>query len=243
MKPFDEPSPPFQTTHWSVIAQAVDSNAPEFDQALDALCRTYWYPLYVFVRRSGYNPDDAKDLVQGFFEVLLERRIHKVADRDRGRFRTFLLVSLKNYLTDRRRKAMSQKRGGTAPHLSLDFSEAEHRYERELIVSFEPDKSYDREWAAALYRKVFHRLNAEYEAAGWNRRFELLSASLLDSGGDGPTHAEIRRQLGMSESAVKSAALRLRRRFRELYRAEIVALVENPLEVDSEIRHLMDSLS
>lgn len=233
----------FATTHWSVVLAAVDSKAPEFSQALETLCVTYWYPLYAFIRHNGHGPEDARDLTQGFFEFLLKKRLHQVASADRGRFRTFLLASVKNYLMNKHRESSRQKRGGGVVHLPLEVEEAEERYEQEGIAgSGQPDVIYDREWAAALLDKVLDRLRDEYEADGLLDRFEVLSATFVDRE-NARRYRELAEQLHMSESGVKSAAFRLRRRFRELFRQEVGALVENPLDLDAEVQHLMNSLS
>lgn len=232
----------FQTTHWSVVAQAIDSNAAEFTAAMETLCASYWYPLYAFIRRNGYNPDDAQDLTQGFFEVLLAKRIHRVATPERGRFRTFLLAALKNYIANKRREEGRQKRGGGAVHIPIDFGNAEERYEVEPRDPVTPETIFDRDWALSVLQKVLAKLRGEYRELGLEARFEALNTALVDPD-NAETYVEIARRLQMTETAVKSAASRLRRRFRELYRMEIAALVEDPLEIEHEIQHLMAALS
>lgn len=231
----------FNTTHWTLVLDAADTQGEGAAEALERLCESYWYPLYAYVRRFGNGPEEAKDLTQGFFEQLLEKKTYKVADRSRGKFRTFLLTSLKNHLAKEHQKATRQKRGGTATHYSLDFQDAEGRYVAEPSHETTPERLFEREWAKALMGRVLAHLQAEYASNGQGDRFEALSAHLVQPEGN-ESYAEMAARLGLSLAVIKTSMHRLRARFRELYREEIAVLVGEPEEVDDEIRHLFQTL-
>lgn len=231
----------FATTHWTVVLDAANSQAEGATQALEQLCQTYWYPLYAYVRRCGRPADEARDLTQEFFARLLEKKTLKVADQERGKFRTFLLTALKNFLAKEHEKAGRQKRGGGATHLSLDFQDAEGRYLHEPSHASSPDRLFEREWALALLQRVLVRLRDEFTAAGQQARFEALCPHLVEPD-QSTAYAETAAQLGLSEGAVKTAMHRLRARYRELYRHEIAALVSGPDEVEAELRELFHTL-
>lgn len=231
----------FQTTDWTALLEAADSNLPGFENSLADLLDGYWYPIYAYIRRTGVDPATCEDLTQGFFEHLLIKRVHKHANPERGRFRSFLLTVLKRYLAAKHRERTRVKRGGGKVHVSLDFHEAEHRYSDEPVNDLTPDRLYDREWAYALLGKVLAILREEYVEMGIEDRFDALSQSLMDPG-NSPRYAELAEQFQLSESGVKTAAQRLRKRFKTIYREEIQNLVTNPLQVDEEIDHLMASL-
>lgn len=232
----------FETTHWSVVLALRDPDPACVRQALERLCASYWYPLYAFVRHQGYSPEEAEDAVQGFFEHLLEHESLKTAERERGRFSSFLVTCLRHYLAAERRRAGCQKRGGGHPLLSLDVSNAEARYKLEPARVETPDEAFERHWAMAVVEGVFDRLEAETTAGGKRELFVLLKGVISGEKGD-MTCAEIAQGLGLSSSALRMALHRLRARYRELFRAEVGRLVERPEEVDAEIQHLFRVLT
>ena len=231
----------FVTTHWSVVLAAGDGSTRAQD-ALAKLCQTYWYPLYSHVRRSGYSPHDSQDLTQEFFTRLLERQFLASADPSRGRFRSFMLASLNHFLIKEWEKARTQKRGGGHEMLSLDLAAAERRYDLELADYATPDKAFDKQWALALLDEVLERLESEYREDGKADLFAALKRSLAGTRESQP-YAELAAQLGMSESAIKVAVHRLRKRYRELLKLEISNTVNSPQETEEELRHLVQALA
>jgi len=228
----------FATTHWSVVLAGRQTNTPQSAEALEKLCRTYWYPLYVYVRRQGNNPEDAEDLTQKFFAHLLDKNSLAKADRDRGKFRTFLLGSLKNFLVNEWKRAGRLKRGGDLAFLSFDANEAEERYVGEPMDESNPDSAYERRWAVALIEQVLAVLRQEYAAPDKARRFEELKGFIW--GEKSPASlAEIGGRLNLTEGTVKVALHRLKKRFRELLRAEVAHTVARPEDIDGELRHLI----
>jgi len=228
----------FTTTHWSVVLAAGDTSAPGAQEALEKLCRAYWYPLYAFVRRQGHNPHDAQDSTQEFFGWLIEHKHLRVADVERGKFRSFLLTMLKHFLSDERKKVRAQKRGGGKELLSLDAQSAEDRYRLEPVTDLTPERIFDQRWALTVMEQTVARLRQEYVAAGRAELFEELKH--FQPGEEaGPAYAEVAVRLGLTESAVKSAIWRLRQRHGDLLREEIAQTVATPGEVDEEIRHLI----
>jgi RNA polymerase sigma factor (sigma-70 family) len=229
----------FTTTHWSVVLEA-QSESPAAQEALEKLCRTYWQPIYGFVRRQGVRPEEAEDLTQGFFALLLERRDLDVVRKEKGRLRSYLLTSLKHFLTNERSRAMAVKRGEGQRLIPL-----EDLREREA-VSFVPTDTltaehiYERGWALALLDQVLTRLGDEYRAASSAAAglFDQLQKLLTDES-DRPSQAEIGGELGMTENAVKQAFHRLRQRYRELLREEIAHTVMLPGDIEDELRHLI----
>ncbi len=232
----------FATTHWSVVLAAREPDAPQAAVALEKLCRTYWYPIYAYLRRRGYSPEDAQDLTQGFFAQLLERRSIQGVEREKGKFRSFLLASLHYYVADIRDRANAQKRGGGRAVLSLDVEEAERRYRLEPVGERSPEKIFEHRWAMALLDQVLARLGQEFADAGKGELFERLQGFLVAGTGD-KTFAQLARGVGMTEEAVKKAAQRMRRRYHQLFREEIAQTVADPAEVDEELRHLCTVLS
>jgi RNA polymerase sigma factor (sigma-70 family) len=232
----------FVTTLWSVVTAAGGESSATTRSALAELCRAYWYPLYAYVRRQGYGAHDAEDLTQGFFAWLLESDHLRVADPERGKFRSFLLARLKNFLSDERKKARAQKRGGGQPLVSLDAQSAEERYHQEPATQQTPERIFDQRWAMTVLEQAVARLRAEYVAAD---RTELFEALKHFQSGDAPSasYRDVAVRLGLSESAVKSAIFRLRQRHRELLRAEIAQTVTTPDEADDEIRYLISVLA
>jgi RNA polymerase sigma factor (sigma-70 family) len=232
------PLPPanFPTTLWTVVLHAGREESAR--DALAKLCEGYWYPLYSFVRRRGYAPDDAQDLTQGFFAQLLEKRGLGRVDPEQGRFRTFLLASLKNFLANDWDKTQAQKRGGGQMIVSLDQARAETRYRLEPSHQSTPERHFERQWAMTLLEQVLADLGAEYRRVGQADLFEELKAVLI---GQAAAYAEIGGRLGRSEGAIKVAVHRLRRRYRELLRALIAETVDEA-DIDDEMRHLIEVL-
>jgi RNA polymerase sigma factor (sigma-70 family) len=227
----------FDTTHWSVVLAARGESA-EAQVALENLCRVYWYPLYAFVRRQGHSPEDAEDLIQGFFARLLQRKDLESVQRERGRFRSYLLVSLKHFTLNEQLRARAEKRGGGQPLISLDEVEAEKRFAQEPVDNSTPEKIFERRWALALLDKVLERLRQEHEATGRLGLFEALRWFLSDEPAE-QSQAQIGAQLGLSTGAVKQAVRRLRQRYRELLHEEVAHTVATAADIDDEVRHLV----
>lgn len=234
--------PLFVTTRWSVVLAARDPASPDAARALETLCRTYWYPLYAFVRGSGHSPHDAQDLTQGFFAVLLAKDYLRSVNREKGRFRTFLRMALKRYLLNEWDRQRSQKRGGGQPVLPFDTTIAEQRFHQENSGALEPDLIYDRRWAFTLLDDTMARLEQEYAAEGKAVEYQELKPHLTASRGEIP-YADIAARCQITEGAARVAIHRLRKRFRELFRAGIADTVSTPGEVDEELRHVMEILS
>jgi RNA polymerase sigma factor (sigma-70 family) len=231
----------FLSTHWSVVLAAGDSQAPQTSQALEKLCRAYWYPLYAHVRRQGFDAHEAQDLTQAFFAFVLEKRALSKVDPAKGKFRSFLLASLNNFLNNERDKARRLKRGGGAEIISLDAEPAEQRYLAEPVHGETPERIFERRWAHAVVEQVTRNLLEEFTAAGLAQRYEVLRDFLVGEPRDG-SYEDAAGRLGMSVSAVTSAIYRARQRFRELFRAEIANTVATPEEIDDEIRYLLSAL-
>ncbi len=231
----------FPNTHWSIVLHAGDLTSPRRAQAMEALCRTYWFPLYAYVRRRGHPEEEAKDLTQGFFLRLLEKNYFGDADARRGRFRTFLLTSLGHYLANEWDRARAQKRGGANVLLSLDELDPEGRYRHEPADASTPEKAFERRWAEAMLEAVFSRLRGEFDEPTRGRRFEDVKPYLLGAEA-GVSYAEAAARLGISETGARSVVHRLRKRFRELVREEIAQTVSHPDDIDDEIRHLFQAL-
>lgn len=228
------------TTHWSVVLSAQDQSSPQSAEALEKLCRTYWYPLYAHVRSLGNSPHDAEDLTQEFFARLLEKRYLDVAQRERGRFRSFLLMALKRFLANEWDRARAQKRGGGAVPTPLDPDLAEQRYQAEAEV-MPADRLYERRWALALLEQAMGRLRAEFEQAGKGAEFERLKR-FLTLGKQETPYAAAAAELGLSEGALRVTVHRLRKRFRELFREEIGHTVASAEDVEEEFCHLLSAL-
>jgi RNA polymerase sigma-70 factor (ECF subfamily) len=232
----------FVTTHWSVVAAAGRNDTTRARDALARLCQAYWHPLYAYVRRLGYSPHDAQDLTQEFFARLLTRNFLASADAARGRFRSFLLGSLKHFLANEWDKAHAQKRGGGQIPLSMDFATAETGCHFEPADPITAEKIYERRWALTLLDQVLRRLRDEYTDSGREPLFEQLKSTLTEVSGT-VRYAEIAARLGSTEGAVKVAVHRLRQRYREVLRAEIADTVAAPGEVDDELRNLFAALA
>ncbi|MHC4925124.1 MAG: RNA polymerase sigma factor [Planctomycetota bacterium] len=232
----------FATTHWSMVVAAGEKDTPEAEVALATLCERYWYPLYAFLRRRGRKAHDAQDLVQGFFAALLEKDYLLDADRERGRFRTFMLAALRHFASHERDKANALKRGGGRKRLSLDFDDGEKRYSLEPVEEITPERMFERRWALTLLDRVLGRLRDEYAGSGKAELFDALKP-LLGGPGTARPYRDIGEDLEMSEGAVKVAAHRVRKRYRDALRQEIEETVDGPEAVDDEIRHLMAALA
>jgi len=227
----------FTTTQWSVVLNA-QSKSPSAQEALEKLCRTYWWPLYGFVRRQGYSPEEAQDLTQGFFALLLERRDLDEVRREKGRLRSYLLASLKNFLAKAHRRAATIKRGEGRPLVPLEELLVRERTDLEPADTLSADRIYERRWALTLLEQVLARLGEEYQVAGNSALFEQLKQMLSDEPGR-PSQAKIARELGMTENAVKQAFHRLRQRYRLLLREEIAQTVAAPGDVEEELQHFI----
>ena len=232
----------FVTTHWSVVLTAQRSDTTRAHAALARLCQTYWYPLYAYVRRRGYGPHDAQDLTQEFFARLLEQDWLSQADRDRGRFRTFLLAALSHFLANEWDKTRAQKRGGAIQFVPLQLDSAETRYGQEPADPVTPEQCFERRWALALLDEVLNRLREEHMAAGTAEMFDALKPCLVGDRQAQP-YAALAAQLGVTEGAVKVALHRLRQRYRQLLRKEIANTVATPEEVNDEMHHLFAVLA
>ena len=232
----------FSTTLWSVVLGAGQDDLTAAAVALERLCRIYWYPIYAFIRRRGSDRPEAEDLTQAFFAHLLEKETLKKADRQKGKFRSFLLASLANFLTNEWDKRQTWKRGGRREIISLDGDATEALYGREAVEVIAPEKLFDRHWASTLMEQVLNRLKQEYTAGDKADLFLKLEPGLTQEVTPG-LYAGWAAALGMSEGAVKVALHRLRRRFGELLRSEIAQTVASPAEVDEEIRYLFTAIS
>jgi RNA polymerase sigma-70 factor (ECF subfamily) len=232
----------FVTTHWSLVLSAQDSRSPRSRDALESLCRSYWYPLYSYARRRGCSPHDAEDLTQGFFARLLEKDYLKAAARDKGRFRTFLLVALKRYLANEWDRRHAQKRGGFAPVIPIDQDLAESRFAAESPNNLPADILFDRQWAMTLLDQTMTQLQREYTASGRAQLFDYLRNCLARDESALP-YAEIAARLNLTEPAVKMAVHRLRARYREILQHEIAQTVSTPEEIQEEIRHLFSAFA
>ena len=227
----------FVTTHWSLVVAASGPLTEERRAALDALCRAYWYPLYAFVRRNGQDPEDAKDLTQSFMAHILERGLFGVADRERGRFRTFLLAALKNFLLDQNRRRAALKRGGGLIIEPWLGEADEDRYQLEPVDAASPDVLYDRGWAKALLQQALRRLRAEYSSSKHAAGFDLLKDYVWGER-NGCSCAEVGHELGIGEEAAKKAIQRLRQRFGQLLRELVAETVNTPADLEEELRYL-----
>ena len=231
----------FATTHWSVVVAAEQFSSPKGARAMEALCRTYWYPLYAYVRRRGYGPEDAQDGTQSFFARLLEGDLLARASPERGRFRSFLLTALQNFLADEHDRASARRRGGGHLIISLDSLEGEARYALEPVDEISPDRLFERRWVTTVLEGAWALLAEEYATEGKADLFRELRRfnSVQESA---PGYSEAGAKLGLPENTVKSLVHRMRRRYRAILRAEIARTVADPVEIDEEIRHLLNVL-
>ena len=232
----------FATTCWSQVVAAGRSSSAESRQALEELCGAYWYPIYVHVRRAGHDPPAAQDLTQAFFARVLEKRLLPRADRQRGRFRSFLLGSLRNFLSNERDRRAARKRGGDCRFFSINLNAAESRYLAEPCHGATAERSFERQWALAVLERSLGALERDYHDSGRSELFDALSP-FLTTGGDGAGYGATAERLQMTEAAAKMAASRLRRRYRELIREEIARTVAESSEVEDELNRLFAALS
>jgi RNA polymerase sigma-70 factor (ECF subfamily) len=240
--PSSVPGDIFATTHWTVVLAAGRRTEPQAQAALEQLCRTYWFPLYAYVRRRGYPKEDAEDLTQEFFHRFLTGHGLENLDGERGRFRAFLLAALKHFLANEWDKSRCQKRGGGATVLSLDWHDADASFQVAAVNELSPDQAFDREWAVALLGKVLERLSEECAIAGKAAQFEQLKAALTTGKGE-TSYAIVAINLQMEETAVRVAVHRLRKRYRQLLRAEIANTLADQGELEEELRALFGAFS
>ncbi len=225
----------FPTTRWTLVVAAGDPHRTEARSALVSLCESYWYPLYAYLRRRGYSADEAQDLTQEFFLRMLEGRYLDRADQEKGRFRSFILTSLKFFVADEEDRQRACKRGGGMV-VPLEFSSGEERYQREPAHDETPERIFERRWALSVLERVMGRLRDEFVHHGHPEHFERLKVFLLGQS-DAP-YAALAREMNTSEGAIKVAIHRLRKRYRDLFRQEIADTVADPAEVESELRFL-----
>jgi len=230
----------FTTTHWSVVLEA-QGESPAAQEALEKLCRTYWRPIFAFLRRQGLRPDEAEDITQGFFAELLERRSLSAVRREKGRLRSFLLGGLKYFLANEERRTMAIKRGKGQRLIPLDELHADDRIEIEPADSMNAEMIYERRWALTVLEQVLERLKNEYRTAGNAALFDSLKELLPDEPG-APSQAEVAAHLGMSENAVRQAFYRFRQRYQAILREEIANTVATPGDIEDELRHLITVL-
>jgi RNA polymerase sigma factor (sigma-70 family) len=233
----------FHTTRWTIVMRAAQSQAQGGQSALAELCRLYWYPLYIFARRRGHSPDDAQDLTQGFFLHLLEHRALTRVDRLKGKFRSFLLASFQNHLSDAVDRARRLKRGGDKKFVQLDAEDAEERYRREPVEFLTAEKIFDARWAMTVLGEALKQLRQEYATAGKTSTFEALKVFLDPNNSIAPpSYDEVANRLKVSTGGVKTLIHRLRKRYTALLREEVGRTVSNPAEIDEEIHALCDAL-
>ncbi|MFO1458879.1 MAG: sigma factor [Verrucomicrobiota bacterium] len=238
-----EPAPSvFATTHWTLVLSARDGDREPAAGALAQLCGTYWPPLYAYLRRQGTHPAEAEDLVQGFFEQFLSKDYLRDVAREKGRFRSFLLASLRHFVANHHRDRKTQRRGGALPHFTLDEPGARERCESAAAAAVPPEITYDRLWAATVMERAARGLRAEYLETGRGKLFEVLRTWLAREPQAGE-YSRIAPDLGMSEGALAVAVLRLRRRFRERIRHEVAQTVATPEDISGEMRHLLEVLT
>lgn len=233
-------NPHFVTTHWSVVLAAGEADGAGALSALEELCRTYWFPLYAYVRRGGHQPEEAQDLTQEFFLRLIEKQSLRLADSTRGKFRSFLLTSLKHFLINEWEKARTAKRGGAQSFQPVAWEEAESRYLAEPSRDLTPDQLFEKRWAAALVERAQHRLREEYGAADKLPLFEQLQQHVWGDGAAG--YADSAARLNTTEGALRIAAHRMKERFRILLREEVAHTAASSDEIDAELRYLVSVL-
>jgi RNA polymerase sigma factor (sigma-70 family) len=232
----------FETTNWSLILQARAGAATPAREALASLCASYWPPVYAFIRRRGRTPADAEDLTQSYFARFFEKGYVSAFRPEAGRFRTFLLTSVTHFLANEWDRERALKRGGGVRHLSLDAASAEERLRLEPVDRATPEAIFERQWTAAVLARCLERVRAEQTASGTLARFERLKSFLTGEGVPGDDYASLAPELGLSESTVRVAVHRLRRRFAEVLREEVAGTLADPADVDAEIRWMVETL-
>ena len=230
----------FPSTHWSAVLAAGQSASTKADAALAELCRTYWYPIYSFARRKGYQPADAQDLTQGFFAYLIETHLVQKADPLKGRFRSFILGCFTIFIASEHQRIGAQRRGGGVFLVPIDLHEAELRFAREPSTAASPEALFDRQWAVAALDATLARLETEMRQSGRGDLFQELLPGL--QGDEGPGYTELARRLGTTEATVRVTIHRLRIRYREILRAVVAQTLNDPMEVDTELAHLLAAL-
>lgn len=232
----------FDTTRWTWVCAAQETNGPSRAAALEELCRAYWYPLYAYVRRRGNSAEEAEDLTQEFFRRLIEKDYLKAADQHKGKFRTFLLVAMKRFAANEWHRARAQKRGGEYMFVPIDAGWAEDMYHHEPVENVTPESLYERRWALLILERTLNAVREDMERAGKGALFEALKDALASSPKE-HTYAEVAEQFGLSEGAVKATVHRLRGRFRKHLRAIIADTVRDDEDVEDEIQHLFSVFS
>ena len=227
----------FTTTHWSIVLEA-QGESPVAQEALEKICRTYWRPIFAFLRRQGLPPEEAEDITQGFFAQLLERRKFSALRKEKGRLRSFLLGALKYFVADEQRRAMAIKRGKGQRLIPLEELRADERFDMEPSDPMTAEMIYERRWALTVLEQVLNRLKSEYATAGNAALFDSLKQLLPDEPGS-PSQAEIATQLAMTENAIRQAFYRFRQRYQSLLREEIANTVATPGDIEDELRHLI----
>jgi RNA polymerase sigma factor (sigma-70 family) len=227
----------FTTTHWSIVLEA-QGESPAAQEALEKLCRTYWRPIYAFLRRQGRPPEEAEDITQGFFAQLLKRRSLDAVRKEKGRLRSYLLGALKYFVTDEQRRTMAIKRGKGQRLIPLEELRADERIEMEPSDPMTAEMIYERRWALTVLERVLSRLKEEYLAAHNAALFDALKQLLPDEPG-APSQADIAARLGMTENAIRQAFYRFRQRYQALLREEIANTVATPADIEDELRHLI----
>jgi DNA-directed RNA polymerase specialized sigma24 family protein len=230
----------FTTTHWTVVLTAGRKESPQADGALESLCKAYWYPLYAFIRRRGYEAHEAQDLTQEFFARLLQKDYLRAVDPKKGKFRSFLLAALEHFLANEWRRGKAQKRGGNVQFISLDDS-AEQHYSQTQAIGLSAEKFYAQQWATTILDKVLNRLKDEFAAAGKGSLFNHLKIFLAET--RPIAYADLASALNTTEPALKMAVTRLRQRYAEMLREEIAGTVSGPGEIEQELRELFAALS
>jgi RNA polymerase sigma factor (sigma-70 family) len=230
----------FHTTQWTLIFSAA-ADDPEAGSALNALCELYWYPVYAFIRRQGHDAAEAEDLTQAFYTRLIEKAYLSQVDRNRGKFRSFLLASVKHFLSNERDRTLAQKRGGGAKHVPLDLSDAEERYVGDQAGGLSPEENFEKRCALSLLDTALQRLREEYEERGDLEHFESLAPLLTGDAED--LYEKVANDMGMSRGALRVALHRMRGRFRGILREHVASLVATPDQVDEEIRHLLNAVT
>jgi RNA polymerase sigma-70 factor (ECF subfamily) len=229
------------TTRWSIVLAAGRQSSPDAKQALDSLCRTYWYPLYAFARRRGKQPDEARDLTQEFFARVLEKDYLNAADRERGRFRSFLLTVFKRFLANEHDHEQAQKRGGGRTFVSIDVDDGERRLSLEPSHNWTPEHEFERRWAVALLEQVLGSLRDDYHSKGKGRLFDCLKPFLTaDEAAD--SYHTLAAELNMTVGAIKVAVHRLRQRYRDLIRHEVAGTVADEGDADDELGQLLRAI-
>lgn len=233
-----DPDDDFHRTHWSLVLAAIQADSPQAEKALEELCQTYYYPVYAFVRRRGHDFEAAKDLTQEFFARMLAKQYLRIVDRDRGRFRNFLLSCVEHFLSNERKKERTLKRGGNYSFIPLEGASAEERYQIEPIDKMSPDRLLDRHWALTTLELAMKQLQREYGEAGKAAHFDALQERLSGTKHAPTSFAEIAARTGMTEAAARQAASRMRVRYGELWRQCVAQTIANPQDLEVEMGHL-----